>query len=104
MRTLDRSRPYGEICGPSQSGARYDQDGILFDAKGDALNAPIEVVIPEGLPPGRPLVVDPGTDIVIALHYTGKSVKEISKETGLHHKTVGKIIKDANAQANLSVE
>jgi len=106
MRTLDKSKPFGEVCGASQSGARYEQDGVLFDAKGEALNA-VEIVIPEGLPPGRPLlppdVPVSEEETVLSRYRAGLSVKEIAKETGIHHKTVGKIIKDANAQTDIAV-
>lgn len=32
---LDRTRPYGEVCG--LIGAKYEQDGIMFSAAGEAL-------------------------------------------------------------------
>ena len=35
MKTLDRSKPYGEVYGEGQ--ARFEQDHILFDAQGHAL-------------------------------------------------------------------
>lgn len=34
---LDTARPYGMICGHHD--ARYEQDGVLFDAAGLALGA-----------------------------------------------------------------
>lgn len=42
MRTLDRSKPYGEVFGEGQ--ARYEQDHVLFDAQGDALTEAPEPV------------------------------------------------------------
>jgi hypothetical protein len=35
MKTLDRSKPFGEVFGISR--ARYEQDHVLFDAQGHAL-------------------------------------------------------------------
>ena len=52
MKTLDKSRPYGEIFGtPSgAANARYEQDGMLFDAKGNIVSAK-EIV-------GKPMQLD----------------------------------------------
>lgn len=35
-RQLDRTRPYGEVCG--LLGARYEQDGVNFNAAGSEVN------------------------------------------------------------------
>lgn len=32
IRTLDRSRPFGEVCGDHEQGACHEQDGAIFDA------------------------------------------------------------------------
>ena len=37
MRKLDRNRSYGEVRGTERSGARFVQDGILFDGQGNEL-------------------------------------------------------------------
>lgn len=36
---LDRTRPYGEIFGGT-GGAKYEQDGVMFSANGEALGKP----------------------------------------------------------------
>lgn len=38
MARLDRSRPFGEVYGPSDH--RFEQDGLRFDANGDAIEGP----------------------------------------------------------------
>ncbi|MCK0507908.1 hypothetical protein [Aromatoleum anaerobium] len=45
MRTLDRTRPYGEVFGAGP--ARFEQDHVLFDAQGHALTEPAEPAEPE---------------------------------------------------------
>lgn len=46
MKKLDTSRPYGLVCGISENGARYEQDGISFDTHGNEIGAKPEE--PEG--------------------------------------------------------
>lgn len=41
MRTLDRTRPYGEVFG--EGPARFEQDHVLFDAQGNALTDAPEI-------------------------------------------------------------
>lgn len=43
MRTLDRTKPYGEVWGEA-GGAKFEQDGILFDAHGRELKKPVQEV------------------------------------------------------------
>lgn len=41
MARIDWDRPYGTICGNvGIPGAKYDQDGMLFNAKGESLPEP----------------------------------------------------------------
>jgi hypothetical protein len=54
---LDKKRPYGSICG-STGGAKFEQDGRLFDINGHELGAPPDTPTPpEPLPAGVPSVV-----------------------------------------------
>ena len=36
MKKLDKTKPYSEIIG-STDGSKYDQNGVVFDHKGDEL-------------------------------------------------------------------
>jgi hypothetical protein len=36
-KTLDRNRPFGEICGGDGSSGKYEQDNLLFDASGNEI-------------------------------------------------------------------
>ena len=38
-RTLDRSKPYGEIFGFDHEGRRFEQHGAYFDGAGDEIGA-----------------------------------------------------------------
>ncbi len=40
MKTLDRARPYGQICGGAVHGARYEQDNMLFNEDGKLIEEP----------------------------------------------------------------
>ena len=40
-KTLDRNRPFGEICGGDGSGGKYEQDNLLFDASGNEIPAAV---------------------------------------------------------------
>lgn len=42
MKKLDKKKPFGKVCGAGK--ARYEQDGLLFDANGDPLSAEGAVV------------------------------------------------------------
>ena len=37
-KTLDRNRPFGEICGGDGSSGKYEQDNLLFDGQGLLFN------------------------------------------------------------------
>ena len=54
MRQLDRARPYGTI-NPMHNGAAYEQDGLMFDARGKAIGG-TAIATPEPVRrgPGRP--------------------------------------------------
>lgn len=51
MRHIDLGRPYQEICGGA-SGARYEQDGVLFGPTGDELHplSPVAEAVPAVAP------------------------------------------------------
>lgn len=51
-RTLDRSRPFGQVCGGSPDQASFQQDGLMFDVHGNL--APGQVEPPEPPPPPPP--------------------------------------------------
>jgi hypothetical protein len=42
MRKLDRTRPFGEVCGPSSDGHKYEQDGIIFGPDGVEMVPPVD--------------------------------------------------------------
>lgn len=110
MKTLDSGRAFGEICGsPSATRARYEQDGILFDADGNALNC-VEPDVPETIEtepllPRLPDAHDVDDEaIVMGLVALGKDKKQIARETGIHHKRVGKIIRSAQSKTYITME
>lgn len=41
-RQLDRTRPYGEVCGGSSNSHRFEQDGILFGPDGVEMLPPVD--------------------------------------------------------------
>lgn len=56
---LDRSRPFGEIFG-GNTGAKYEQDGVMFNAQGEAIVKPkaepekkVETLPPAEIAPAR---------------------------------------------------
>ena len=46
MTTLDKRKPYGEIMGYHR-GARYEQDGKLFNSAGKCIDEPEAPEVPE---------------------------------------------------------
>lgn len=64
MRTLDRTKPYGEVWGEA-GGAKFEQDGILFDAHGRELKKPVHEVdeAPEAPTPEAPVPEAPTPDV-----------------------------------------
>ena len=145
MKTLDKSRPYGEIFGtPSgAANARYEQDGMLFDAKGNivsakeivgkpmqldieekgvkydlpkeeqelvveqeenAINHENDVIKPDEEPLAPVLESTPSPEeIAFKMASEGKTNKEIRNKTGLHYKTIKKIVADASRLSNSSM-
>lgn len=110
MKTLDRSRPFGEICGtPTVHGARFEQDGFMFDSAGVAIGHDEPEIKPETQ--SEPLVIHRLPEphdvddeaIASAMIADGKSKREIVSATGLHHKTVEKMIRDAEADTDITL-
>lgn len=94
-RTLDKSRPFGEIIG-SPAGmptARFDQDGLYFDGQGNLLPGQ-DVPEPESTVEPEPTTRE---DDILAMHKAGKSPVEISRETGLHFNAIKALIRRATA-------
>ncbi|MDI6789400.1 MAG: hypothetical protein QME44_01735 [Thermodesulfobacteriota bacterium] len=103
MKVLDRSRPYGSICGYVENSERYEQDGCLFREDGTLVGAEPKapVVAPTITPkpdkqkhissvkrkPVRPpkTPYPPETkQMAIAMAEAGKTIDEISKALGVH--------------------
>lgn len=95
MKTLDRSKSFGMICGNMAEcpRARFMQDGLYFDANGNRIATQAEInqeEIDKFEEPETESVW--GEREVLALHNGGKSAAEIRKITGLHHKTIAKML------------
>ncbi len=45
MAKLDRSQSFGEVCGDTEDGTRYYQDGKRFDVHGDEICEPKPVKV-----------------------------------------------------------
>jgi hypothetical protein len=76
----------------------YDQDGILFDIHGNEI---VEHESPEPNIPDPPVsepVEKPPDDeaVVMGLLKDGKTRAAIRRITGLHHKTIERIVKNAS--------
>ncbi len=113
MKMLDRSKPYGTICGYVENGERYEQDGCLFREDGTL----VENTGPVGTEPEAPLMtpaITPKIDklksmpsvkrkpgrppktsyspetkqMAIAMAEAGKTNDEISQALGVHRLTV----------------
>lgn len=124
MKTLDRSRAFGTVCGqPSVPGATYDQDGVLFDSGGLEIIA-IDTPLVNSLNDDQELIsimdiashiddeptpivrdhIDEDEQIipyvsdeekVLSMSRAGKSEKAIRRATGLHHNTIRRILNEA---------
>lgn len=107
MKTLDKRRAFGEICGAHAGfpGARYEQDGLFFGENGNILPGQIAGVtetieLPEDAErteEDRRMVADDQNLVesqALDLYRDGKNKREIRKLTGLHHKKIEKIIRD----------
>lgn len=108
MKTLDKTRPFAEVCGYVGK-ARYEQDGYLFDVNGDCVNKDkykqAEPVITETVELPKEEINEPVEtwteqtveELALEMAKEGKSAKEIRKSTGLHQMKVRKIMADAKA-------
>lgn len=119
MKTLDKSRSFGTICGsPPISGAMFAQDGLLFDSNGNLCGgqnvkeheeeiAPKDEIKQEGPveekvnEPDRP-AEDTLEGQIDQMNAAGESLRAISRKLGVHHMKVKSVI--ANLQADKSVE
>ena len=52
MTTLDRKKPFGEILG-NHKGARFEQDGKLFDHEGKEVGGSKPEPVPNPEPPAK---------------------------------------------------
>ncbi len=52
MASLDRSRPFGEVCGALEDGTRFFQDDKRFDADGAEIGTPAKK--PRAKAPAQP--------------------------------------------------
>jgi hypothetical protein len=95
MKTLDRSRPFGTICGGS-SRACFEQDGLYFDSRGVIIGGSDKQ--PDDNPIERPVdTLEEKTQVIRDLAEEGKTPTEIRKMTGFHHKTIEKYLKCAES-------
>ena len=105
MKTLDKTRPYGEIYGTIDNNGRYEQDGCLFRADGSLVQVPRVDVEPKKAPestsaktkpakkpetlkpkpkPQQPKANNDIKDMVIEMAKQGMEPNEIIKKTGAH--------------------
>lgn len=67
MKRLDRTRPFGTVCGDTE-GRRFEQDGIFFDAAGHAMGTPKATKASQPAPAPS---VDPAVDAQLEAQLKG---------------------------------
>lgn len=105
MKTIDWNRPYGEICGSfSIPGARYTQDGLYFNPKGQEVGVTVlkpaePVVVPakvEEVKKAEDTELPPAVDNLILqcqdLKAQGLTDTEIGERLGITRQKVTKIL------------
>jgi hypothetical protein len=98
MKTLDKSRPYGTICG-GQSRAAFEQDGLLFDVYGNEIVAKVvQESTPEPAPEPEKEKPETMGARVMRLYDEGRDQLEIRRMTGYHYKSIEKILRDAGSE------